>query len=584
MAGARVDRRLAAIVAGDVAGYSRMMGADEEGTLLRLNTHRREFLEPKIAEHRGRVFKRTGDGVLIEFASAVDAVRCAVEIQRGMVARNASVPDEKRIELRIGIHVGDVIVEDGDIFGDGVNIAVRLENLAQAGGICISDDAYHQVHGKVDTDFQDAGEHELKNIARPIRVHEFRYPGRPKETPAFALPDKPSIAVLPFQNMSGDPEQEYFADGVVEDIITSLSRIRWFFVIARNSSFTYKEKSVDVRRVGRELGVRYILEGGVRKAGNRVRITTQLVEAATGRHLWADKFDGELTDIFDLQDQITAGVVGAIEPSVRYAEIERSRRKRTEKFDAYDLYLQALPHIWAHNPQDRITGLSFLKRALEIDQSYAAAHGLAAWAYQQRFQRGGAATASDREAAIHHARTALSLDTDDTTGLSLAGFAVAALERDYQAAIGATDKALLYNPNSAQALAYSAVVNSLAGRFDVALDRARKSIRLSPFDPVRYIPEMAMSTALFCTGKYNEAAEAAQRAIQSNPRFVPAHAILAACFVGQGKAKEALLQAKSVLSMEPHFHSRVSVIQVASSTPEVAAPLLAALRAAGLPE
>ena len=346
MAEARVERRLAAILAGDVVGYSRMMGSDEEGTLLRLNTHRREFLEPKIAEHRGRIVKRTGDGVLVEFASAVDATRCALEIQRGMVNRNVSVPDEKRIELRMGIHIGDVIVEDGDIFGDGVNIAARLENLAQAGGICISDDTYRQIHGKVDADFQDAGEHNLKNIARPVRVYEFQYPGITKETPAFALPDKPSIAVLPFQNMSGDPEQEYFADGIVEDIITSLSRIRWFFVIARNSSFTYKEKSVDVRSVGRELGVRYILEGSVRKAGNRVRITTQLVEAATGGHLWADKFDGELSDIFGLQDQITAGVVGAIEPSVRYAEIERSRRKRTEKFDAYDLYLQALsrPH------------------------------------------------------------------------------------------------------------------------------------------------------------------------------------------------------------------------------------------------
>ena len=480
------------------------MGADEEGTLLRLNTHRREFLEPKIAEHRGRIVKRTGDGVLIEFASAVDATRCAVEIQRGMTERNAPVPQDKRIELRIGIHVGDIIIEDGDIFGDGVNIAARLEGIAQPGGICISEDAYRQIRGKLDATFQDAGEQQLKNIAQSLRVYQLQSSSSATEIAGPTLPEKPSIAVLPFQNMSGDPEQEYFADGIAEDITTSLSRIRWFSVIARNSSFTYKGKEVDVRVVGRELGVRYILEGSVRKAGDRLRITTQLVEAATGAHLWAEKFDGKLTDVFDLQDQITAGVVGAIEPSVRHAEIERARRKRPEKFDAYDLYLQALPHIWAHSPQERAKGLDFLNAALNIDPSYPAAHGLAAWAYQQRFQRGGA-NINDREAAIRHARAALSLDTDDTTALSLAGFAVISLQHDHQGGISATERALLHNPNSSQALGYSAVVNSLVGRFDTALDRARQSIRLSPFDPVRYIPETAMCTAFFCLGRYAEA-------------------------------------------------------------------------------
>jgi adenylate cyclase len=383
--------------------------------------------------------------------------------------------------------------------------------------------------------------------------------------------------------MSGDLEQEYFADGIAEDIITSLARIRWFFVIARNSSFTYKGKSVDVRVVGRELGVRYVLEGSVRKSGNRLRITTQLIEAATGNHLWAEKFDGELTDVFDLQDQITAGVVGAIEPSVRHAEIERARRKRTERIDAYDLYLQALPHIWAHSPQERAKGLDFVNAAIKVDPNYAAAHGLAAWAYQQRFQRGGAAS-TDREAAIRHARTALSLETDDTTALSLAGFAVISLEHDHQAGISATEKALLHNPNSAQALSYSAVVNSLAGRFETALDRARQSIRLSPLDPVRYIPEMAMCTAFFCTGRYVEASEAIERAIQSNPRFVPGYALRAACFVRLHKLEEARVEAKRVLAMEPHFHSRVSLIQVAASTPEVSGLILAALKEAGLPE
>jgi adenylate cyclase len=583
MAEQRVERRLAAILAGDVAGYSRLMGADEEGTLLRLNTHRREFLEPKIAEHRGRIVKRTGDGVLIEFASAVDATRCAIEIQRGMAERNTPVAQGKRIELRIGIHVGDIIIEDDDIFGDGVNIAARLESIAQPGGICVSEDAYRQVRGKLDARFQDAGEQQLKNIAQTVRVYRLQPNDSPTEIAAPTLPDKPSIAVLPFQNMSGDPEQEYFADGIAEDITTSLSRIRWFFVIARNSSFTYKGKAVDVRVVGRELGVRYILEGSVRKAGDKLRITTQLVEAVTGNHLWAEKFDGNLTDVFDLQDQITAGVVGAIEPSVRHAEIERARRKRSEKFDAYDLYLQALPHIWAHNPQERAKGLDFLNAALKIDPSYAAAHGLAAWAYQQRFQRGGAAI-SDREAAIRHARTALSLDTDDTTALSLAGFAVISLEHDHQAGINATERALLHNPNSSQALGYSAVVNSLVGRFDTALERARQSIRLSPFDPVRYVPETAMCTAFFCTGRFAEATEAIERAIHYNPRFVPGYALRAACFVRLNKREEAGVEANRVLAMEPHFHCKVSLLQVAASTPKVSGPILTALKEAGLPE
>ena len=583
MADRRVERRLAAILAGDVAGYSRLMGDDEEGTLSRLNAHRHEFLEPKIAEYRGRIVKRTGDGVLIEFGSAVDAVRCAIEIQRGMIERNEPVAQDQRIELRIGIHVGDIITEEGDIFGDGVNIAARLESIAQPGGICISDDAYRQVRGKLDANFQDVGEQQLKNIARPVRVYKLQPVGVAGESVPLALPERPSIAVLPFQNMSGDPEQDYFADGIAEDIITSLSRIHWFFVIARNSSFAYKGKAVDVRLVGRELGVRYILEGSVRKAGNRLRITTQLVEAATGSHLWAEKFDGALTDVFDLQDQITAGVVGAIEPSVRHAEIERARRKRVEKYDAYDLFLQALPHIWAHNPQENAKGLVLLNAALQIDPTYAVAHGLAAWAHQQRFLRGGAQPA-DRGAAIRHARAALSLDTDDTTALSLAGFVVTILERDYQAGIAATEKALLYNPNSAQALGYSAVVNAFVGHFDTALDRARQSVRLNPFDPVRYVPEMAMCTAFFCTERFAEAVEAAQRAIQHNPRFVPGYAMLAASLVRLGNLEGARIEAARVLAMEPHFHFKVSMAHVATGAPRVSAPIAAALKEAGLPE
>jgi TolB-like protein len=419
----RVERRLTAILAGDVVGYSRLMGADEEGTLSRLNAHRREFLEPKIADHRGRIVKRTGDGILIEFASAVDAARCAVEIQHGMIERNAPVPQDKRIELRIGIHVGDVIIEDGDIFGDGVNIAARLEGIAQPGGICISDDAYRQVRGKLDANFQDAGEQELKNIARPVRVYQLQPSGGATEAPALALPDKPSIAVLPFQNLSGDPEQEYFADGMVEDIISGLSRIKWLFVIARNSTFTYKGRPVDVKQVGRELGVRYVLEGSVRKVADRVRITGQLIDAATGAHVWGERYDRRLEDIFALQDEITLNVVGAIEPSLRDAEIERVKRKRPDSLDAYDLVLRALPHVYVAMPEEATKAVPPLEKALALEPSYAGAHGLLAWCHEILFVRAGFKE-ENRAAAIHHAQAAITHGRDDATALALGAFVI----------------------------------------------------------------------------------------------------------------------------------------------------------------
>src|SRR5579872_469961 len=389
----RVARRLAAILAADVVGYSRLMGADEEGTLAVLNAHRREFLEPKITEYRGRIVKRTGDGVLIEFASVVDAVRCAIEMQRGMRERNEPVPPKKRMDLRIGIHVGDIIIEDGDVFGDGVNIAARLEGFAAPGGVCISDDAYRQVRDKIDVNFQDSGEQELKNIARPVRVYQFG-PDKPlvgAETLArgLTLPDKPSIAVLPFQNMSGDPEQEYFADGMVEDITTGLSRFKWLFVIARNSSFTYKGKAVDVRQVGRELGVRYVLEGSVRKAAGRVRITTQLIEAESRKHIWAERYDRAIDDVFALQDDITVSTVAAIEPSLRRAEIERAKRKRPENLDAYDLVLRATPFVDTLMPGEALQALPLLERALALEPNYALAHGYTALCHEILYVRAG---------------------------------------------------------------------------------------------------------------------------------------------------------------------------------------------------
>src|SRR5262249_16822955 len=321
----RVERRLTAILAADVAGYSRLMGADEEGTLAQLKSHRRALVDPKIAEHRGRIVKTTGDGMLVEFASVVDALRCAVEVPRGTAESNARVAAEKRIEFRVGINVGDIIIDGDDIYGDGVNVAARLESIAEPGGICVSARVEEDAEGKLEITFENAGEQQLKNIARPVRVYRVRLSGAASGSrPALPLPDRPSIAVLPFQNMSGDPEQEYFADGIVEEIITALSRFRELFVIARNSSFTYKCRAVDVKQVGRELGVRYVLEGSVRKSANRVRITGQLVDALTGAHLWADRIDGALEDIFDLQDNVTEKVVGAILPKLQQAEIERA--------------------------------------------------------------------------------------------------------------------------------------------------------------------------------------------------------------------------------------------------------------------
>ena len=376
MADGRVERRLSAIFAGDVAGYSRLMGADEEGTLARLNAHRREFLEPNIAEHRGRIVKRTGDGILIEFVSAVDAVRCAVQQQRGMAERNVGVAPDKRIELRIGIHVGDIIIEDGDIFGDGVNIAARLENIAQPGGICISDDAYRQVRDKLDVNFQDSGEQELKNIARPVRVYQLRPDASTAAKPSaggLALPDKPSIAVLAFQNMSGDIEQEFFADGIAEDIITALSKSHWLFVIARNSSFTYKGKSVDVRQVGRELGVRYVLEGSVRKSGNRVRITAQLVDATTGHHVWADRYDRALEDIFVVQDEITHSIIGAIAPGIVAAEIQRAQGKDAAELGQWERIVRAHWHARRFTREDCLEAFRLLGEVLQRDPNNAMA-------------------------------------------------------------------------------------------------------------------------------------------------------------------------------------------------------------------
>src|SRR5271163_2825611 len=429
----RVERRLAAILAADVAGYSRLMGQDEAGTLARLRTHRRELIDPKIAEHKGRIVKTTGDGILIEFPSVVEAVACAVAVQRGMVERNAGTPEDQRIVLRVGVNLGDVIVEDGDIHGDGVNVAARLEALAEPGGVCVSGTVRDHIGDRLDLAFNDIGDQSLKNIVRPVRVYRVRLGGMEGGTaavsvesgPVLAVPDKPSIAVLPFANMSGDPEQEYFVDGMVEEIITALSRIRWLFVIARNSSFTYKGQAVDVKQVGRELGVRYVLEGSVRKAGGHVRITGQLIDAATDVHLWADRFDGLIEDVFELQDKVASSVAGVIEPSLQAAETARSAGRPTADLTAYDLYLRAYAMLLSSARQIP-EALRLMEQAIARDPRYGPALAWAALCCMRQLLDGRSEDpASDRLKGTDFARRALKVAGDDPGILANAAFTLA---------------------------------------------------------------------------------------------------------------------------------------------------------------
>jgi adenylate cyclase len=444
----RAERRLAAILAADVAGYSRLMGADEEDTLARLKAHRRELIDPKINEHRGRVVKTTGDGILIEFPSVIEAISCAVAVQREMAERNAGTPQDRRIAFRIGVNLGDIIVEDGDIHGDGVNIAARLEGIAEPGGICVSEDAFRQVRGKVDAEFDDLGEQSLKNIIRPLRVYRVR-PRKPTKESARALPlpGKPSVAVLPFANISGDPEQEYFADGMVEEIITAISRIRWLFVIARNSSFAYKGKSPDLRQVGRELGVRYVLEGSMRKVGNRVRISSQLMDTTTGAHIWADRFDGSLDDIFELQDQVASGVVGAIEPKLRLAEIERASRKPPENLGVYDLYLRALALSHQFTPESLGEAVGMLRRALEIDPSYAPAAALSVYCFSWQISQLGIEFPEPQTGeVVRLAKRTIATAPDDTEVLWMLGWCLAYLAGENAAGATLIDRSLRLNP------------------------------------------------------------------------------------------------------------------------------------------
>ena len=582
----KVERHLAAIFAADVAGYSRLMEQDEVGTLKALTAHR-EVMDRLIAEHGGRIANTAGDGLLAEFPSAVDAIQCAAEVQEALFGANRDAPAERRLQFRIGVHVGDVMVRGSDLLGDGVNVAARLESIAEPGGVCVSEAAYGYVRKALSFGFKNLGPQQVKNIAEPIRVYSLQVPALTSvhhhQTQPLPLPDKPSIAVLPFTSMSGDPEQEYFADGMVENIITALSRVRWFFVIARNSSFTYKGQSVDIRQVGRELGVRYVLEGSVRKAGNRVRITGQLIEAANGRHIWAERFDGELADIFDLQDRITESVVGAIEPSISRAEIERSSAKPTHDLDAYDLYMQALAHYYALTKPANEEALRLLGRALELDPNYSSAKALAALLHNVRvIQNWGNQT--EVETGIRLAREAWAEHGDDPTTLGRVGIVLAYLARDYEVALAATDRALLLDPNSAVAYRNSAWVRMWVGDWRVSVDHFNKAIRLNPLDTSMHGIETGLCFALLVGGCPDEALPWAQKALQEKPTYGAALRGLIMALVELGRLEEARVVGQRLLAQDPEQTVTLADRQHAVRDPQFRERLFAALRAAGIPE
>jgi len=542
MAQDRAQRRLAAVLVADVVGYTRLMREDEAGTLATLKVRRQKLLEPTVAGHQGRIFKVMGDAVLVEFASAVDAVECGVAIQRAMAEANRDAPAGKRIDLRIGINLGDVMVEGSDLYGDGVNLAVRLQEFAEPGEICVSTKVREEVGGKAGLVFNDLGERAIKGIALPVRVYQVQSGSRlaPAASVPLPLPHKPSIAVLPFQNLSADPEQEYFADGMVEEIITALSRLRWLFVIARNSSFTYKGRSVDVKKVGLELGVRYVLEGSVRKAGNRVRIAGELIDASTGANLWADRFEGSLEDVFDLQDQVTMSVIGAIAPKLEQAEIERAERKPTESLDAYDCYLRGMAgyHQWTREGNDN--ALSHFYRAIELDRTFAPAYGMAARCY---VQRKGGNWISDRAHEIAEARRlarrAEELGKDNAAALWTAGWALAYVVGDLEDGDTLIDRALALNPNLTLALAVSGWVKVWLGDPEVAIEREKRAMRLSPQDTEVWSMHAATACAHFFAGRYAEACSLAELAMRENANAVPPPCIAAASSALAGRLEDA---------------------------------------------
>jgi len=545
----RVERKLVAILAADVAGYSRLMGSDEDGTLARLKAHRKEVIDPKIAEHRGRIVKTTGDGVLIEFPSVVDAVRCAVAVQQQMAERNSAQEQEKRIEFRVGIHVGDIIIDDNDIFGDGVNIAARLEGIAAPGGVCISDDAHRQTRGKTDITFDYMGEHTLKNITEPMRAWQIRLTGEaaplvrsassPIQAQDLALPDKPSIVVLPFDNMSAEPGQEYLADGIVEAITAALSCIRSFFVIARSSAFTYKGRATNARDIGKQLGVAYLLEGSVQKVGSRLRIIVQLIETEGGAHVWSSRFDGAIDEFFDLQDRITEQVAGALQPSIRIAEIERSRRKRPQDLGSYDYTMRAMPHVWSLERAESAKALELLEKALTIDPGYPLALSLAGWCHAQRSVYNWADDIAVSQAMARSlAERAAEMSGDDPIILAILG-AVHTFVRNYGTARVLLERAVTLDPNAAWAWSRLGWLENYVDQPTKAIENFERALRLSPFDPMNFNNYVGIGSAHEVAQEYDMAATFYRRALQERPNASWIYRNLASSLSGAGRTEEA---------------------------------------------
>jgi adenylate cyclase len=549
LTGERVERRLAAVLAADVAGYSRLMGANEEGTLARLKALRKALVDPTIAKHRGRIVKTTGDGMLVEFASAVDAARSAVEVQRGMAEENTAVPQDTRIEFRIGIHVGDIIIDDNDIFGDGVNIAARLEGIAEPGGICISDDAQRQIRGKVDFAFDDLGPQTLKNIAELMRAWRVKVGGQEASTalpnrptspaPAPERPDKPSVVVLPFDNMSPEPGQDYLADGIVESLTAALSCVRSFFVIARSSAFTYKGRATNARDVGKELGVAYLLEGSVQKVGNRLRIIVQLVETEGGAHVWNSRFDGGIDEFFDLEDRITEQVAGALQPSIRIAEIERSRRKRPQDLGSYDYTMRAMPHVWALEKEESAKALDLLEKALTLDPEYPLAVSLSGWCHAQRSVYNWADDiVKSRVMAQLLAERAAEMSGDDPVILAVLG-AIQTIVRNHGAARLLLERAVTIDPNAAWAWGRLGWLQNYTDGPQKAVENFERALRLSPLDPMNFNNYAGIGSAHEIAQEYDKASTFYRRALQERPNAVWIYRQLASSLAGAGRAEEA---------------------------------------------
>ncbi|OCK54077.1 adenylate/guanylate cyclase domain-containing protein [Bradyrhizobium sp. LMTR 3] len=587
MASDQTKRKLAAIFAADIAGYSQLMGADEEGTLARLKELRSELIDPKNKQHHGRIVKTTGDGILIEFPSVVDSVRCAIDIQQSMVERNAGVPQEKRIELRVGVNLGDVMIEGRDLYGDGVNIAARLEALAEPGGICISEAVLNHARDRVPFYIEDAGEQTLKNIARPVHVYRIivdasRRPAMPRSNPAaLALPDKPSVAVLPFTNMSGDPEQEFVSDGIVEDVITALSRYPSLFVIARNSSFTYKGRTVDVRQAGRELGVRYVLEGSVRKAGNRIRVTAQLVEAETSNHVWAERYDRDLADIFAVQDELTEALTTALAPAIADAELRRAMRKPPGSLDAWAAYQRGLWHLSKATADDDRRAAEFFRQAIDHDPTFSGGYSaLALYQLQAAAIYQTLELAEAQRSAESLARRAVALDGADAEARSCLGWALQS-RGEADGALAEIERALAMSPNLAIAHGHRGATLIFAGRPKEGCAALEKCIRLDPRDPYLAVRLLHIACALYFCGEYEASLEASKRLMRSYPDFPMIYRWSAAALGQLGRTAEANEALELAISHAPAAFDMYVRNRVPWFRPEDHAHLVEGLHKAG---